>query len=73
MKIHAVWADLFHADERMDGHKHYEANSRFSQFCKYTSKLAKIKIGAPRLFLYMCVLLRVPCRLQRVCRAVCSG
>jgi len=35
MKIHPVGAQLFHADERTDGQIHYEANSRFSQFCKY--------------------------------------
>jgi len=36
MKIHPVGAELFYADGWMDGwmHKHDEANSRFSQFCK---------------------------------------
>jgi len=30
MKIRAVWAEMLHADRRMD--RHDEANSRFSQF-----------------------------------------
>jgi hypothetical protein len=38
MKILPVEAQLFHADgwanERTDGQRHDEANSRFSQFCE---------------------------------------
>jgi hypothetical protein len=36
MKICPVGAELFHADRQTDGHN--EANSRFSEFCKRTSK-----------------------------------
>jgi hypothetical protein len=32
MKIRSVGTELFHADRRKD--RHYEANSRFSQFCE---------------------------------------
>jgi hypothetical protein len=35
MKIRPVGAELFHADRRVDGrHRHYKANSHFSQFCE---------------------------------------
>jgi len=36
MKIRQVGAELFHAEERIDGRtdRHDEANSRFSQFCR---------------------------------------
>jgi hypothetical protein len=34
MKNGLVGADLFHADGRIDGQKHNEANSRVSQFCE---------------------------------------
>jgi hypothetical protein len=35
MKIRSVGAELFHAD------RHDEANSRFSQFCKWAKKIAQ--------------------------------
>jgi hypothetical protein len=34
MKIRPVGTELFHADGRTD--RHYEANSRFLQFCERT-------------------------------------
>jgi len=39
-KIHAVGAELFLANRQADGRtdRHHEANSRFSHFCKRTSK-----------------------------------
>jgi hypothetical protein len=33
MKVHAVGADLFHADGQTD--RHDKANSRFFQFCEW--------------------------------------
>jgi hypothetical protein len=40
MKTRAVGSELFHADGRSDGqtHRHEEANSRLSQFCKHAKK-----------------------------------
>ena len=47
MKIPHLGAESFHADRRAGGRTdgHYEANSRFSQFCERALKAAFILMG----------------------------